>query len=345
MKDNDINQLIDRLQGFDGDTLRDEMTDGLEPWCSRRRKRAVAGKRVLVLAMLLLTSTAIAMTVVPLLHTAPSAEEHTGREARKEAPASRQPATDAPETPHAVLPLAEELPVEYHYTGVAEDGYSVAYGHDTRTLTYTRYSGAHLISSVVHDAPDDWRLESKEPEAESAAPLPAVRSTIACDFQTVSPVGDALYYTVTDSVLRTVSVRGDVAEWMGQRVCYSDSLLLPATVEHEGVVYTVTSVADSAFAGHDELRAVVLPSTVERLGDLAFAECRGLERLVVLASVPPVAAPATFDRTDARLLLTVPCGCREAYEDDVEWLYFRNVTEDCFGLPDPRRPVIRVIRR
>ena len=101
------------------------------------------------------------------------------------------------------------------------------------------------------------------------------------------------------------------------------------------------SMTDSAFAGHTELRAVVLPATVARLGDMAFAGCSGLASLTVRSDVPPEALPASFDRTDAHLLLTVPCGSKGRYETDIEWMYFRNVTEDCSSAT----PVIRVIRK
>ena len=352
MKSNDIDQLIERLQGFDDDALRDEMTDGLEDWCNRRRQRAVTVKYVAVLALLLLTTTAIAMTVVPLLRPAPPAEApETVAVAKKPQPSPTPvPALPSGSTVARAVPME---PVEYHYTGVAEEGYSVAYGHDTRTLTYTRYSGQRLVHSVV---PGDLSalfpadtVCAAAPDAPARAHLPAVprpaSTLIPCDFQSVSPGGDALYYTVTDSVRRTVSVRGDVAEWMGERISYSDTLVLPTAVEHDGVVYTVASLADSAFAGHGELRTVVLSAAIESLGDMAFAGCTGMERLVVLAQEPPEAAPATFDRTDAQLQLTVPCGSREAFENDVEWIYFRNVSEDCVGFPDPRRPHIRVVRR
>lgn len=349
MKNNDINQLIERLQGFDGDALGDEMTDGLEEWCRKRRQRAVTVKQVTALVLLLLTTTAVAMTVVPMMRPSKPVEE-----TEPVATTGPQPSpTPSVQSECVVVKAVPAEAVEYHYTGVAEDGYSVAYGHDTRTLTYTRYSGQRLIHSVM---PGDLSAlfpadtvcaalpDNPLAEPHSEAPRPA-SAPVSCDFQSVSIGGDALYYTIIDSLLRTVSVRGDVAEWMGQRICYGDTLVLPTAVEHNGVVYTVASVADSAFTGHGELRTVVLPSTIGKVGDMAFAGCIGIEQLVVLTSMPPEAASASFDHTNAQLMLTVPCGSRKAFEDDVEWIYFRNVSEDCETFSDPRRPHIRVIRR
>lgn len=341
MKDNDIHDLIDRLQGFDGDELRREMTDGLDQWCRRRQQQARQTKRVLLIALLLLTTTAIAMTAIPWLRSALFPD-----------PADSPATTEAPAPLPQPAPVAREMccdssasaapgsqqPVDYYYTGIAEEGYSVAYGHNTRTLTYTRYSGRHLISSVIHNAPEALFVDSAAltdsvaastlTEADSMARM-AVRSMVKCDFQTVVLNGDVLYFTVTDTVRHCVSVRGDVAQWMGQSIRYGERLVVPATVEHGGITYTVTTLADSAFANHEELHSVLLPFTLIGIGDAAFAHCTGLRQLTVRSTLPPEVSPTAFGRVDNSLLLTVPCGSLERYEDDIEWLYFRQRREDC----------------
>lgn len=346
MKGNEIDNLIERLQGFDDEELQREMTDGLDQWCRRRRQRGRAVKRGLLLALLLLTTTAIAMSVVRVVgsreQVAGSGEQVAG--SGEQGGGGEEQASDFPIDSVVVRKAAPE-PVDYYYTGMAEEGYSVTYGHDSRTLTYTRYSGNHLIHSVVHNSPDIFMSDTVEADTTSVLhpepPAVAAHSQIVCDFQTVSSQGDALYYVIIDSVRHEVSVRGDVARWMGQPIRYSSLLTLPAAVEHDGLRYTVTALADSAFMGHDELETVCLPATVTRIGDYAFAGCLSLESLAVQAAVPPEAYPASFDRVDALLRLAVPCGSAEAYANDAEWLYFRNILEDCA----PRTPSIRVIRK
>lgn len=352
MDSNERHNLIDRLQGFDDEELLRDMTDGLDHWCDRRRQRARNAKRVVVVALMLLTTTAIALTAVPLLRKVfqESSEETPSRSVPTTV---QRPQAAAEETPPHVVVRAEELPqpVDYHYTGIAEEGYSVAYGHDSRTLTYTRYSGNHLISSVIHDAPEllfsdtVGQVGETIGRVESETVMPAAsKSVVPCDFQVVGTRGDAYYCTVVDSLNRLVSLRGDVAEWMGQRICYCDTLLVPATVEHDGESYTVTMLSDSAFSGHGELKAVVLPSTLRHIGDMAFANCSGLNYINVLAEQPPTAEPTSFDRTDAHLLLIVPCGTAMAYADDMEWIYFRNMIEAC-DAANRRSPHIRVMHR
>lgn len=346
MKENDIHNLIDRLQGFDSEELQREMTDGLDRWCQQRKQRGREVKRVLLLALLLLTTTAIAMTVLPMLR--PLQKSAPSAPAGKPMPSAAPTPVSSPILIDSVV-VRERTPeaVDYYYTGMAEDGYSVAYGHDTRTLTYTRYSGNHLIHSVVHNSPDIFVADSASADTvalshdevlSAAAP---VHSQIPCDFQTVNSQGDALYFVILDSASRKVSVRGDEARWLGQPIRYNTVLKIPATVERDGLSYTVVALSDSAFMGHDEIEKVYIPSTVTYIGDYAFAGCISLERLVVHAAVPPEANPASFDRVDAMLYLSVPCGSANAYSNDAEWLYFRNLSEDCAS----RAPSIRVIRR
>ena len=240
----------------------------------------------------------------------------------------------------------EPQPVDYYYTGIAEDGYSVSYGHDTRTLTYTRYSSNHIISSVIHNAPepvfsDTATVGSTSPSGVDSISKEAVKSMVKCDFQMVGYGDDVFYYTVIDSVRHYVSVRADVAQWMGQPILYGAVLEVPEMVVYEGKRYTVTALADSAFMGHGEIEAIILPATVTQIGEYAFANCISLGDLTIHAEMPPVAFPESFDRANAQLHIMVPCGSGNAYANDPEWIYFRNLNEDC----NIRKPQIKVLHR
>ena len=128
---------------------------------------------------------------------------------------------------------------------------------------------------------------------------------------------------------------------MGQPIRYNSLVMLPSSVMHDSIIYTVTAVADSAFMGHDEIETLVIPATVSSIGDNAFAGCLSLGFLQVLALQPPEAAPTSFDHVAAGLRLVVPCGTAADYANDVEWLYFRHIEDGCAS----DAPVIRVIRR
>lgn len=94
------------------------------------------------------------------------------------------------------------------------------------------------------------------------------------DFKSVTPQGDTLWYVITDTTLHHVSVRD--AYYIGQDgfiylVRYSDTLVIPSTVEHEGITYIVSELYKAAFAYHNEIRSIVIPTTVTTIRDSALA--------------------------------------------------------------------------
>ena len=58
-------------------------------------------------------------------------------------------------------------------------------------------------------------------------------------------------------------------------------VVIPASVEVEGVTYTVTSIASEAFKGVDDVETVTLPRTLKEIGDGAFTGCKALKEVVV----------------------------------------------------------------
>ena len=96
----------------------------------------------------------------------------------------------------------------------------------------------------------------------------------AHDFESVTPQGDTLWYVITDTTLHHVSVRDSWHHWNehwdGISRC-SDTLVIPSTVEHDGITYTVTALYQAAFAYHGEIKSIVIPATVTSIGDSALA--------------------------------------------------------------------------
>ena len=54
---------------------------------------------------------------------------------------------------------------------------------------------------------------------------------------------------------------------------YSGSITIPATVTHEGVDYSVTSIGERAFSGCYNLTAITIPESVTSIGNYAFSFC------------------------------------------------------------------------
>lgn len=80
---------------------------------------------------------------------------------------------------------------------------------------------------------------------------------------------EGITYTVEDSGAKTAAVGNN-------RTSTATDVVIPSTVSHEGVTYTVTTVKDNAFANNTSLRSISLPATVTKIENQAFLRCSAL---------------------------------------------------------------------
>ena len=117
-------------------------------------------------------------------------------------------------------------------------------------------------------------------------PLSAVTAFAA---DTSSFTIDDIQYTIDKNDSTAVSVTGTTG--------YGDinnkkDLVLPETVEYNGVTYTVTSIGNGAFAGKNGLNSIVIPNTVVLIAESAFASNWGLTSIEIPASVVEIGTRA-----------------------------------------------------
>ena len=91
--------------------------------------------------------------------------------------------------------------------------------------------------------------------------------------QTTATVDGITYEFITKAKLATV-----VASESGS---YSGNIVIPETVEHNGVVCSVTKIRDNAFHDCNRLKSVIIPNSVTTIGQGAFEGCSSLTRIVV----------------------------------------------------------------
>jgi hypothetical protein len=58
---------------------------------------------------------------------------------------------------------------------------------------------------------------------------------------------------------------------------YSLEIVIPETIEYDGVVCKVVSIANSAFRGNAFIKSVLIPKSVKTIGECAFYDCSALE--------------------------------------------------------------------
>ncbi len=98
--------------------------------------------------------------------------------------------------------------------------------------------------------------------------------------QTTATVDGITYEFITKAKLATV-----VASESGS---YAGNIVIPETVEYDGVVCNVTAIGDGAFYYSSGLTSVTIPNSVTTIGTSAFAWCFDLTNVTIGNSVTTI---------------------------------------------------------
>lgn len=66
---------------------------------------------------------------------------------------------------------------------------------------------------------------------------------------------------------------------------YSGDIVIPETIEVDGITYTVTKIDNNVFSYCDKLLSVSMPNTIESIGDYAFYKCK-IKKNLFLSLLP-----------------------------------------------------------
>ena len=69
---------------------------------------------------------------------------------------------------------------------------------------------------------------------------------------------------------------------------YSGDIVIPETVNYEGISYSVTSIGWEAFFRCSGLTSITIPNSVTSIGDYAFGYCSGLTSITIPNSVTSI---------------------------------------------------------
>lgn len=92
---------------------------------------------------------------------------------------------------------------------------------------------------------------------------------MAADFEE-----DGVSYGILSSEDHTVEVVNNNSAYVGD-------LVIPARVQHDGVMYTVVALHFQAFFKCTELYSVSIPETVEDMGEYSFTQCTSLQEVLL----------------------------------------------------------------
>lgn len=100
------------------------------------------------------------------------------------------------------------------------------------------------------------------------------------------PLGAAAYDFEVDSIYYLIQGNHVAVTKKDQNYnSYSGDVVIPPTVTHNGVTYTVTAIDDHAFYNSSGLTSVSMPNTITSLGIGAFYDCTGLTQVEIPNSV------------------------------------------------------------
>ena len=112
------------------------------------------------------------------------------------------------------------------------------------------------------------------------------------EFSSGFEVGGLFYKTAEGYSMDFVEVTGNPG---GGK--YSGDVVVPGTVEYDGITYTVKGVGNRAFEGCGDLRKVTISEGIYKIGAYAFFACGNLERVIL---------PSTLERIESNPVFT---GC------------------------------------
>lgn len=99
-----------------------------------------------------------------------------------------------------------------------------------------------------------------------------------CILSSATPivVDGVAYAPVSDSTVAVTAIDG---------FTYYGKIVIPETIEHEDVRYTVVAIGDEAFYRCYCLTDISLPKSIREIGDFAFCDCRNLNSIVLPESL------------------------------------------------------------
>ena len=102
----------------------------------------------------------------------------------------------------------------------------------------------------------------------------------AHDFM-ITQNGQKIYFNITDSKKQTVEVTygGSITDKNSAKP--QGKIEIPAKVQHNQKVYSVTAIGQKAFSNATELTSIVLPSGITEINDFAFEKCTKLNSVVM----------------------------------------------------------------
>ena len=122
--------------------------------------------------------------------------------------------------------------------------------------------------------------------------------SLAHDFEV-----DGIFYNKTSGKTAAVTYKGD--SFYSYSNEYSGDIVIPSSVNYNGINYDVTSIGGAVFHSCSSLTSVVIPNSVTSIGDHAFCQCDRLTSIQIPNSVTSIGRQA-FYRCSSLTSIQIP---------------------------------------
>ena len=229
----------------------------------------------------------------------------------------------------------------YYNITSSEEPYTVEVTYQNGTSTYSGLTQAAIPSEVIYDK-QTYRVTSIGFMAFSGGDFTSI--TIP---NSVTSIGEYAFGSCWK--LTTITIPEGVTSIEKGTFKYCDrlkSVTIPSKVTSIGesafefcgdltsitIPENVTTIYSGAFFGCSSLKSITIPSSVTSIGESAFKGCNRLASITVNATTPPTIQTSTFIDVNRSIPLYVPAGSLTAYQSNIYWKEFLNITESPTGI-------------
>ena len=119
--------------------------------------------------------------------------------------------------------------------------------------------------------------------------------------------------TLIDGIYYDLDTETNTASVTSGSVKYSGEIIIPSSVESEGIEYPVTSIGYGAFYCCTSLTSVEIPSSVTSIGRMAFLGCTSLTSVEIPSSVTSIGSEA-FNYCTSLTSIEIPSSVTRIYD-------------------------------
>ena len=120
-------------------------------------------------------------------------------------------------------------------------------------------------------------------------------NAFAYDVSAICPSGQRLYYNInTTDFTAEVTYPGTAPNFWSpsSHTLPTDSLIIPATITHQGNTYTVNTIGNNAFTNCARITVVILSNSVTSINDSAFQFCSSIKHVNLPNTITNIGASA-----------------------------------------------------